>query len=162
MKYIENTLNLNKLNELNELNELNKLNKYIYNIARAVGYLHKHNIVHLDIKPSNILVDDDDNIYLIDFSLSCIDTEFNKCECKKITSPRGTKPYIPPELFNLSKYKVTTKSDIYSLGILFHNILLFKDIKLHNLIIRMVNENPENRPDIENICNELHNVCTIT
>ena len=43
---------------------------YTHQIAHALQFVHEKSILHLDIKPSNILIDKDDNARLIDFGVS--------------------------------------------------------------------------------------------
>lgn len=63
--------------------------------VKAVHVLHKSNIVHHDIKPTNILLESDLNIKLIDFAES-YSPNFSKMEDLKRGS---TMPYAPPEFF---------------------------------------------------------------
>ena len=96
-----------------------------YKILEAILYLHKNKIIHLDIKPQNVLIDDFLNVKLTDFSIS-----YNYKSSKKyITLPKaGTCYYICPEVLNEKKIKVSdaSKIDIYSLGVLLY-VLAFND-----------------------------------
>jgi len=56
--------------EKNWVLQEDKLKKIIFAIGQALDYIHKKNILHLDIKPSNILMDNNDNPKLIDFGIS--------------------------------------------------------------------------------------------
>ena len=82
--------------------------KYAQQLIEAAGYLHQHNILHLDIKPDNILVDTKHQCKLIDFGCSQRRSEPALSACQ------GTHAYRAPELFRGSL--PTVKADIYSLG----------------------------------------------
>ncbi|XP_030635032.1 proto-oncogene serine/threonine-protein kinase mos [Chanos chanos] len=88
--------------------------KYSADIACALQYLHAHSVVHLDLKPANVLVSDTGVCKLADFGCSL------KLESKAGLMPRlshigGTYTHRAPEL--LKGDEVTTRVDIYSFGI---------------------------------------------
>ena len=86
-------------------------------VATALVDLHRQNVLHLDIKPSNIMLRDSGEAALIDFGLSrhlmlpdLLEEEFRV--------PMGTGPYIAPE--QIFKNRSDPRSDIYSLGVLLY------------------------------------------
>ncbi|KAG5250055.1 G-type lectin S-receptor serine/threonine-protein kinase [Salix suchowensis] len=87
-----------------------------FGVARGLLYLHEEcssQIIHCDIKPQNILLDDSLNARISDFGLAkLLKTE----QSKTTTAIRGTKGYVAPEWFK--NLPVTTKVDTYSFGIL--------------------------------------------
>lgn len=88
--------------------------KIILHIAKGLSYLHedcKSKILHLDIKPQNILLDSEFNAKLADFGLAKL---IDKEESFAATQMRGTRGYLAPEW--LSR-KITEKVDVYSCGI---------------------------------------------
>lgn len=94
-------------------------------LAKSLASLHIKNIVHGDIKPCNILLDDKDNIYFIDFGLC---GAHNKSD-----GTGGTKPYCAPETKNIGdekdKYfwvKNKKENDVWSFGLIFMTLILFK------------------------------------
>lgn len=68
-------------------------------ILRKVAISHKHNIVHFDIKPSNICIDDNNKISIIDFSHSIL-TRDDEIHAQTYC---GTYTYMPPEVFRKKK-----------------------------------------------------------
>lgn len=88
-------------------------------LCDILNYLHSlpSPIVHRDIKPGNIVIDDEDNVYLIDFGISRIvkDTE------KRDTKIAATAVYAPPEQFGF--LPTDARSDIYALGVVLNEML---------------------------------------
>lgn len=83
-------------------------------VAKALSYLHhdcRSRILHLDVKPENILLDESYRAIVSDFGLSKI---MRKDQSRVLTTIRGTKGYLAPEW--LLQQGVTEKSDIYSYG----------------------------------------------
>ncbi|CAG2221631.1 unnamed protein product [Mytilus edulis] len=139
--------------------------------AKGVNFLHKHGIVHRDIKPQNFLVKDG--------IIKICDVGHSKEEDKIVTigSERGTKKYHPPEIMN--DYSMhTPKSDIYSLGMVFCEVwkdgwtnstgllssLSNTDTKqkvqkaMKKIITGCLHNDPNNRPDIQTLLKQLNSI----
>ncbi|XP_062206574.1 LEAF RUST 10 DISEASE-RESISTANCE LOCUS RECEPTOR-LIKE PROTEIN KINASE-like 2.1 isoform X2 [Phragmites australis] len=88
-------------------------------IARGLEYLHRGcntRIVHFDIKPHNILIDQDFCPKISDFGLAklCL----NKESAISIVGARGTIGYIAPEVYSKQFGTISSKSDVYSNGMM--------------------------------------------
>lgn len=97
--------------------------KYIREVASALNYIHDQQIVHLDIKPSNIMVRAKDNrVILIDFGLS---KHYDEVGEQTSSTPIGiSHGYAPMEQYKaggVSKFSPAT--DIYSLGATLYNLV---------------------------------------
>ncbi len=89
-------------------------------VARAVQYAHEHGILHRDLKPGNILLDAQGEPCLADFGLA---KWFHEDRDLTLSGAiLGTVAYLAPEQA-ASERKVTTASDLYSLGAVFYELL---------------------------------------
>ncbi|PKA61728.1 putative receptor-like protein kinase [Apostasia shenzhenica] len=96
-----------------------KLNDIALGIARGIDYLHRGcemRILHFDIKPHNVLLDQNFNPKISDFGLARLYPKGNSMIT--ISAARGTIGYIAPELISRSFGVVSYKSDVYSFGML--------------------------------------------
>lgn len=98
---------------VNEWNETKKLIA-IYGIASGMNFLHKHNILHRDLKPGNILLDKNFYPKINDFDLS-----INKIS--KFSELVGTSLYIAPEIWLKNEY--SKASDVYSFSMIVFEIM---------------------------------------
>ncbi|KAI7726984.1 hypothetical protein M8C21_011409 [Ambrosia artemisiifolia] len=99
--------------------EVMKLYEIALGIARGLDYLHRGcnpRILHLDIKPPNILLDDDFCPKIADFGLAKLYSRDKSIV--SMLEARGTIGYIAPEVFNRNIGGVSHKSDVYSYGML--------------------------------------------
>ncbi|CAK5266254.1 unnamed protein product [Mycena citricolor] len=104
----------------------------ILDVASGLAYLHSHNIVHADLKPSNVLVDKHHRACICDMGIS-----HNPAE-HLFTTPTalGSFPHMAPELLfldihghGISEMKVTQASDVYSFGIMALEILIGRKLE---------------------------------
>jgi serine/threonine protein kinase len=98
--------------------QLDRIDNYLTQIAAGLGYAHSRNIVHRDVKPSNVLIHHSaDNLVLSDFGIARALSNSNPSRTGTIM---GTPLYMAPEQF---LDKVDPRSDIYSLGIVLYQML---------------------------------------
>jgi serine/threonine protein kinase/tetratricopeptide (TPR) repeat protein len=92
-------------------------------VLRAVQYAHTNLIVHRDLKPANILVTNDGEVRLLDFGIAKLLTEgeANETELTRIGGRALTLDYASPE--QIAGGTITTASDVYSLGVIFYELL---------------------------------------
>ncbi|PAN29099.2 hypothetical protein PAHAL_5G198300 [Panicum hallii] len=121
-------------NNINSENTLSweKLFDITIGIARGLEYLHRGcntRIVHFDIKPHNILLDQDFCPKVSDFGLAklCL----NKESAISIGGARGTIGYIAPEVYSKQFGTVSSKSDVYSYGMMVLEMVGARDKKIN-------------------------------
>ena len=92
-------------------------------VCGAVSYAHQHLAVHRDIKPSNILVTEDGAPKLLDFGIAKLLTPDSSRERETATARQMMTPeYASPEQVD-GKHNVSTRSDVYSLGVVLYELL---------------------------------------
>ena len=139
-------------------------------LTDGVDCAHASYIIHRDLKPQNIMIQDNGEIKITDFGIAMA---LNSTQVTQTNSVMGSVHYLPPE--QASGKGTTVKSDIYSLGIMFYELLTgslpfkgenaveiaFKQIKddipsvreinpsipqsVENIILRATAKNPKNR-----------------
>jgi serine/threonine protein kinase/tetratricopeptide (TPR) repeat protein len=87
-------------------------------VAEALQHAHQKKLVHRDLKPANILLDTSNKPYLTDFGLALKEEDFGKGP-----GLAGTPAYMSPEQANGEGHRVDGRSDIYSLGVVFYELL---------------------------------------
>lgn len=90
-------------------------------LCDAVEHAHRRGILHLDLKPSNVLVDADGNPHVLDFGLSLIVER--DAERTRSGAFLGTIAYASPEQLEGARRRLDVRSDVYSLGVLLHEML---------------------------------------
>ena len=94
---------------------------YIRQVASALSYLHDRNTMHLDVKPSNVLIDKEGNAVLIDFGIS---KHYDYAGHQTSSTPIGiSKGYAPIEQYSQSTLEFNPATDIYSLGATLYKLL---------------------------------------
>jgi eukaryotic-like serine/threonine-protein kinase len=89
-------------------------------LAQAVQSLHSQDAIHLDIKPENILIDDQGKLTLIDFGLSH-HARFPDLLAEEMRKGIGSAPYISPE--QVIGIRSDYRSDIFSIGVIMYELL---------------------------------------
>ena len=147
-------------------------------LTDGVDHAHASYIIHRDLKPQNIMIQDNGEIKITDFGIAMA---LNNTQLTQTNSVMGSVHYLPPE--QASGKGATVKSDIYSMGIMFFELLTgnlpfkgdnaveiaFKQIKddipsireinpsipqsVENIILKATAKNPKNR---YNSAKEMH------
>lgn len=139
-------------------------------IVDALSYLHSNHIAHHDIKPANILIDQNNNVKLADFGISM------KCDSGSTHDCRGSLSFCSPEILRKKEYD-PMKADVWAFGVTLYRMafgrLPFKastpeqlktlvDLGIYSIperydaeIVKLIRDClcivPENRPSFEDI-----------
>ena len=89
--------------------------KYLRQIAAGLDYAHGKSIIHRDIKPANILVDKNDNVFILDFGIASINDSIGARESEPGAPVMGTPSYMAPE--QILNEKLDSRADLFALAI---------------------------------------------
>jgi serine/threonine protein kinase/formylglycine-generating enzyme required for sulfatase activity len=136
-----------------------QISAMIAKTASALGYAHTHGVVHRDVKPGNILVDQKGRPYVADFGLALREVDVD-------SGPEyvGTPAYMSPEQARGEGHRVDGRSDIFSLGIVLYKLLCnampFQGENKREIFVEITTKEPEHpsRHD-PNIPKELARIC---
>src|SRR5579859_4792303 len=98
---------------------LREATRFLDQIASALDYAHRRGVVHRDFKSSNVLLDNDENVYLTDFGIARLVGSDAKLTATGVIM--GTPAYMSPE--QAIGRPVDGRSDIYSLGVVVYEMV---------------------------------------
>ena len=102
--------------------ELTRFLSIAIGLATALGEVHRHGLIHKDLHPANILVDDADNVRLMGFGIaSRLPRERQAPLTPEVIA--GTLPYMAPEQTGRMNRSIDSRSDLYALGVTFYEML---------------------------------------
>src|SRR5713226_7632912 len=158
-EWVEGRLLRQLLNEVKKLPPERAI-KIALGICSALDYIHTQGVAHRDLKPENIMVDSEDRVKLIDFGIAA-NAGSRRLTFAKLTEAMGTPDYISPE--QVKGKRGDARSDIYTLGIMFYEMLTGKvpftgpnpfvimNERLMNHPIPPREANPEITPELQEI-----------
>ncbi len=87
-------------------------------ICDALHYAHSRQVVHRDVKPANVMIDQEDHPWLVDFGIALKEEDYGRLQ-----PTMGTIPYMSPEQLRGEGHLVDGRTDIFSTGVMLYQML---------------------------------------
>ncbi len=126
--------------------------RLIIQLTQALLYLHRHGVLHRDLKPGNVMVDSTGTVKVVDFGLA-LNVQRATSQENSIT---GTIPYLAPELLLESPPSVA--SDLYAIGIIACEILAGHHPFATSSTAELINNILYIEPDLTGLSDEMQRV----
>jgi serine/threonine protein kinase len=113
---------------------------YIAQVARGLEYAHSKDVIHRDIKPGNLLVDQNGTVKILDMGLALMSSDPGMQQGERLTSSNqalGTCDYMAPEQAEDTR-QVDHRADIYSLGCTLYQLLTGKAPYIRDSLIKVL------------------------
>jgi len=120
MEWVEGRLLRQVLNQEGPKLPIDRAVKLTIGICKALEYIHTNGVVHRDMKPENVMVNDHDEIKLIDFGIAG-NAGARRLTFGNFSKGMGTPDYISPE--QVRSKRGDARSDIYSMGVMLYEML---------------------------------------
>ncbi|MHC8441766.1 MAG: protein kinase domain-containing protein [Candidatus Eutrophobiaceae bacterium] len=165
MEYIKGGLTLRKYIDPQNLLPINEVVEIVFKCAKALDYAHSLGVIHRDIKPSNILVTEDMDVKISDFSIAQMKHNEDGDERTHLMGMVGSPRYMSPE--QIREEMPTHQTDIYSLGVVMYELLTgkqpFQGNSFSSLMNKILSKEPEPPihlcPDISQSLNDIVMTC---
>jgi len=94
-------------------------------VLDALTYIHSHNILHMDIKPSNIMVENQHNVRLMDLGIAFVEVSNDKTMGSSSSGMLGTPRFAAPEQFAAGPQRIdySPATDIYEAGVTLYELI---------------------------------------
>ncbi len=141
---------------------LHRLLEILADVARGMEFAHRKKVIHRDLKPPNVLIEDTGRVVLTDFGLAR--AESVGTQMTRSWAVMGTPEYMAPEQVEGKTAQIDKRTDVYALGVMLYEILVgnppfIADVPAE-LYQKILNEDPRRptkvgtgiSPDLELIC----------
>ncbi len=120
--------------------DLEAASRILDQIAGALAAAHRHGVIHRDVKPDNILLDEEGNPYITDFGIAKdLENDTGMTQADMVV---GSPAYLSPE--QVKGEEVTPSSDVYSLGVVLYEVLTgehpFSNERVTALLMKHLND----------------------
>lgn len=107
----------------------------LLHVARAVAFAHRHGVLHLDLKPSNVMLGEADETLVMDWGCAALvdeegwDPDTRPLLARELSTPRGTPVYMAPELAAGRGDAISPATDVYLLGAILFELLTGRHLR---------------------------------